>query len=86
MKILNTLLIFFFTLNLTAFAKPKEHNMNPLLTHGELPDFNAIKPEHFDPAIDALIKSFNNTLNNVNREHLLYLDWIDRKNMLLYLL
>ena len=67
LKILNTLLIFFFTLNLTAFAKPKEHNMNPLLTHGELPDFNAIKPEHFDPSIDALIKSFNNTLNNVNK-------------------
>ena len=66
MKILNTILVFFFILNLTAFAKPKEPNMNPLLTHGELPDFNAIKSEHFDPAIDELIKSFKNTFDDHN--------------------
>ena len=40
MRILNTILVFFFILNLTAFAKPKEPNMNPLLNHSELPDFN----------------------------------------------
>ncbi len=67
MKILKTLLVFFFTLSLTTFAKSKEPNMNPLLTHGELPDFNEIKPEHFAPAIDELIKSFKNTLNSVSK-------------------
>ncbi len=53
------------TLSLTTFAKSKELNMNPLLTHDELPDFNEIKPEHFEPAINELIKSFKITLNSV---------------------
>lgn len=37
---------------------------NPLLTTAELPSFHDIKPEHFEPAIDHVLKQFNNTLWN----------------------
>ena len=67
-KIFKFLVNFYIVLNLTAFAKNREHYMNPLLTNSELPNFNEIRPEHFEPAIDELIKSFNSTLVSVIKE------------------
>ncbi len=38
---------------------------NPLIKHDELPDFKTIKPEHFEPAMDALIASFKGVVDNI---------------------
>lgn len=36
---------------------------NPLLSKNELPDFGNIKPEHFEPAIDSLLKNYMKIVN-----------------------
>lgn len=68
MKILQTLTILSILLGTNVFATIKEHSMNPLLNYKELPDFNKIKPQHFEPAIDELLKSYKATLDNITKE------------------
>jgi len=68
MKILKTLAILSISLNINTFAATKENHMNPLLNHKELPDFNKIKPQHFEPAIDELLKSYKTTVDKVTKE------------------
>jgi len=66
MRILKFLLIIPIILSLKANA---ERNMiNPLITHKTLPDFNAIKPEHFEPAVDRFIKEYKDLLDRVVKE------------------